>query len=153
MVVIFFNLGLVLAFILLVSIIFINASTKFVLAILGVICILFLIKDIIQDLYFALYKYKNNVLIVIISFALDIARIAFFYKLIHYFAAGTARATGLSTFGWMLGYVISILVGGVLFFAGEANGLLFGMGQKNESSILMNVFMTGCLVAFCHFII
>ena len=113
------------------------------------ICILFLIKDIIQDLYFALYKYKNNVLIVIISFALDIARIAFFYKLIHHFAAGTARATGLSTFGWMLGYVISI----VLFFAGEANGLLFGMGQKNESSILMNVFMTGCLVAFCHFII
>ena len=105
MVVIFFNLGLVLAFILLVSIVFINASTKFVLAILGVICILFLIKDIIQDLYFALYKYKNNVLIVIIS------------------------------------------------FAGEANGLLFGMGQKNESSILMNVFMTGCLVAFCHFII
>ena len=100
MVVIFFNLGLVLAFILLVSIVFINASTKFVLAILGVICILFLIKDIIQDLYFALYKYKNNVLIVIIS-----------------------------------------------------NGLLFGMGQKNESSILMNVFMTGCLVAFCHFII
>ena len=82
MVVIFFNLGLVLAFILLVSIVFINASTKFVLAILGVICILFLIKDIIQDLYFALYKYKNNVLIVIISFALDIARIAFFYKLI-----------------------------------------------------------------------
>ena len=78
MVVIFFNLGLVLAFILLVSIVFINASTKFVLAILGVICILFLIKDIIQDLYFALYKYKNNVLIVIISFALDIARIAFF---------------------------------------------------------------------------
>ena len=147
MVVIFFNLGLVLAFILLVSIVFINASTKFVLAILGVICILFLIKDIIQDLYFALYKYKNNVLIVIISFALDIARIAFFYKLIHHFAAG------LSTFGWMLGYVISILVGGVLFFAGEANGLLFGMGQKNESSILMNVFMTGCLVAFCHFII
>ena len=63
MVVIFFNLGLVLAFILLVSIVFINASTKFVLAILGVICILFLIKDIIQDLYFALYKYKNNVLI------------------------------------------------------------------------------------------
>ena len=117
------------------------------------ICILFLIKDIIQDLYFALYKYKNNVLIVIISFALDIARIAFFYKLIHHFAAGTARATGLSTFGWMLGYVISILVGGVLFFAGEANGLLFGMGQKNESSILMNVFMTGCLAAFCHFII
>lgn len=56
MVVIFFNLGLVLAFILLVSIVFINASTKFVLAILGVICILFLIKDIIQDLYFALYK-------------------------------------------------------------------------------------------------
>ena len=99
MVVIFFNLGLVLAFILLVSIVFINASTKFVLAILGVICILFLIKDIIQDLYFALYKYKNNVLIVIISFALDIARIAFFYKLIHHFAAGTARATGLSTFG------------------------------------------------------
>ena len=145
MVVIFFNLGLVLAFILLVSIVFINASTKFVLAILGVICILFLIKDIIQDLYF--------VLIVIISFALDIARIAFFYKLIHHFAAGTARATGLSTFGWMLGYVISILIGGVLFFAGEANGLLFGMGQKNESSILMNVFMTGCLVAFCHFII
>ena len=140
MVVIFFNLGLVLAFILLVSIVFINASTKFVLA-------------IIQDLYFALYKYKNNVLIVIISFALDIARIAFFYKLIHHFAAGTARATGLSTFGWMLGYVISILVGGVLFFAREANGLLFGMGQKNESSILMNVFMTGCLVAFCHFII
>ena len=137
MVVIFFNLGLVLAFILLVSIVFINASTKFVLAILGVTCILFLIKDIIQDLYFALYKY----------------RIAFFYKLIHHFAAGTARATGLSTFGWMLGYVISILVGGVLFFAGEANGLLFGMGQKNESSILMNVFMTGCLVAFCHFII
>ena len=116
-------------------------------------CILFLIKDIIQDLYFALYKYKNNVLIVIISFVLDIVRIAFFYKLIHHFAAGTARATGLSTFGWMLGYVISILVGGVLFFAGEANGLLFGMGQKNESSILMNVFMTGCLVAFCHFII
>ena len=108
MVVIFFNLGLVLAFILLVSIVFINASTKFVLAILGVTCILFLIKDIIQDLYFALYKYKNNVLIVIISFALDIARIAFFYKLIHHFAAGTARATGLSTFGWMLGYVISI---------------------------------------------
>ena len=106
-------------------------------------CILFLIKDIIQDLYFALYKYKNNVLIVIISFVLDIVRIAFFYKLIHHFAAGTARATGLSTFGWMLGYVISILVGGVLF----------GMGQKNESSILMNVFMTGCLVAFCHFII
>ena len=34
MVVIFFNLGLVLAFILLVSIVFINASTKFVLAIL-----------------------------------------------------------------------------------------------------------------------
>ena len=129
MVAIFFNLGLVLAFILLVSIVFINASTKFVLAILGVTCILFLIKDIIQDLYFA------------------------FYKLIHHFAAGTARATGLSTFGWMLGYVISILVGGVLFFAGEANGLLFGMGQKNESSILMNVFMTGCLVAFCHFII
>ena len=95
----------------------------------------------------------SNVLIVIISFALDIARIAFFYKLIHHFAAGTARATGLSTFGWMLGYVISILIGGVLFFAGEANGLLFGMGQKNESSILMNVFMTGCLVAFCHFII
>ena len=150
MVVIFFNLGLVLAFILLVSIVFINASTKFVLAILGVTCILFLIKDIIQDLYFALYKYKNNVLIVIISFVLDIVRIAFFYKLIHHFAAGTARATGLSTFGWMLGYVISILVGGVLFFAGE---LLFGMGQKNESSILMNVFMTGCLVAFCHFII
>ena len=149
MVVIFFNLGLVLAFILLVSIVFINASTKFVLAILGVTCILFLIKDIIQDLY----KYKNNVLIVIISFVLDIVRIAFFYKLIHHFAAGTARATGLSTFGWMLGYVISILVGGVLFFAGEANGLLFGMGQKNESSILMNVFMTGCLVAFCHFII
>ena len=146
MVVIFFNLGLVLAFILLVSIVFINASTKFVLAILGVTCILFLIKDIIQDLYFALYKYKNNVLIVIISFVLDIVRIAFFYKLIHHFAAGTARATGLSMFGWMLGYVISILVGGVLFFAGEANGLLFGMGQKNESSILMNVFMTGCLV-------
>ena len=140
MVVIFFNLGLVLAFILLVSIVFINASTKFVLAILGVTCILFLIKDIIQDLYFALYKYKNNVLIVIISFVLDIVRIAFFYKIIHHFA-------------WMLGYVISILVGGVLFFAGEANGLLFGMGQKNESSILMNVFMTGCLVAFCHFII
>lgn len=69
------------AFILLVSIVFINASTKFVLAILGVICILFLIKDIIQDLYFALYKYKNNVLIVIISFALDIARIAFFINL------------------------------------------------------------------------
>ena len=96
------------AFILLVSIVFINASTEFVLAILGVTCILFLIKDIIQDLYFALHKYKNNVLIVIISFVLDIVRIAFFYKLIHHFAAGTARATGLSTFGWMLGYVISI---------------------------------------------
>ena len=38
MVVIFFNLGLVLAFILLVSIVFINASTKFVLAILRVNC-------------------------------------------------------------------------------------------------------------------
>ena len=36
MVVIFFNLGLVLAFILLVSIVFINASTKFVLAILAI---------------------------------------------------------------------------------------------------------------------
>ena len=60
MVIIFFNLGLVLSFILLVSIVFINASTKFVLAILGVTCILFLIKNIIQDLYFALYKYKNN---------------------------------------------------------------------------------------------
>ena len=63
------------------------------------------------------------------------------------------RGSGLSSFGWLLGYVISIFIGGVLFFAGEANGLLFGMGQKNESSILMNVFMTGCLVAFCHFII
>lgn len=49
MIIIFFNLGLVLAFILLVSIVFINASTKFVLAILGVTCILFLIKNIIQD--------------------------------------------------------------------------------------------------------
>lgn len=154
MVIIFFNLGLVLAFILLVSIVFINASTKFVLAILGVTCILFLIKNIIQDLYFALYKYKNNAVIVLISFALDVVRIAFFYKLIHHFAAGTARATGLSMFGWMLGYIISILVGGIIFFAGEANGLLFGMGQQEkESSILINIFMTGCLVAFCHFII
>ena len=138
MIIIFFNLGLVLAFILLVSIVFINASTKFVLAILGVTCILFLIKNIIQDLYFALYKYKNNAVIV----------------LIHHFAAGTAKATGLSMFGWMLGYIISILVGGIIFFAGEANGLLFGMGQQEkESSILINIFMTGCLVAFCHFII
>ena len=57
-------------------------------------------------------------------------------------------------FGWMLGYIISMLVGGVIFFAGEANGLLFGMGQQEkESSILINIFMTGCLVAFCHFII
>lgn len=100
MVVIFFNLGLVLAFILLVSIVFINASTKFVLAILGVICILFLIKDIIQDLYFALYKYKNNVLIVIISFALDIARIAFFYKLIHHFCSRNSQGNWI-IYVWM----------------------------------------------------
>ena len=154
MVIIFFNLGLVLAFILLVFIVFINASTKFVLAILGATCILFLIKNIIQDLYFALYKYKNNVVVVLISFALDVVRIAFFCKLIHYFAAGTARATGLPMFGWMLGYIISMLAGGVIFFAGEANGLLFGMGQQEkESSILINALMTGCLVAFCHFII
>ena len=50
MVVIFFNLGLVLAFILLVSIVFINASTKFVLAILGVICILHYISTKIMSL-------------------------------------------------------------------------------------------------------
>lgn len=118
------------AFILLVSIVFINASTEFVLAILGVTCILFLIKDIIQDLYFALHKYKNNVLIVIISFVLDIVRIAFFYKLIHHFAAGTARATGLSTFGWMLGYVISILVGGVLFFCWGSEWITFWNGPE-----------------------
>lgn len=153
MIVIFFNLGLVLAFILLVSIVFINASTKFVLAILGATCVLFLIKNIIQDLYFALYKYKNNIVIVLISLVLDVVRVGFFYKLIHHFAAGTVRATGLSMFGWMLGYVISILVGGVIFFAGEANGLLFGMGQEKESSVLINIFMTGCLLAFCHFII
>ena len=85
MIIIFFNLGLVLAFILLVSIVFINASTKFVLAILGVTCILFLIKNIIQDLYFALYKYKNNAVIVLISFVFDVVRIAFFYKLIPHF--------------------------------------------------------------------
>lgn len=153
MVIIFFNLGLVMAFILLFSIVFINASTKFVLAILGVTCILFLIKNIVQDLYFALYKYKNNIIIVLVSLILDIIRILFFYKLIHHFAAGTVRATGLAMFGWMLGYVISIVVGGIIFLAGEANGLLFGMGQEKESSILINIFMTGCLIAFCHFII
>ena len=61
MVVIFFNLGLVLAFILLVSIVFINASTKFVLAILGVTCILFLIKDIsikVIEKKQSVYEYK-----------------------------------------------------------------------------------------------
>ena len=54
-------------------------------------------------------------------------------------------ATGLSTFGWMLGYVISILVGGVLFFAGEelmdTVSFVFQDSHLLKMSILDNVRM------------
>lgn len=150
MVVIFFNVGMVLLVLLLLLLVFVNSSAELILSVLGIVCVAFLIKNLLQDIYFGLIKYHHGLGITLIGLISDIARVLFFYKLISYFATGVAKGTGLGLFGWMLAYVISILVGGFLFIGAEAGAMAYGTDNAEIGTFISSIFLTVVLVVFYY---
>ena len=133
--------------------VFINESAKLVSTILIGVCILFMLKNIIQNFYFALIKYKKNIGCVLIEMISDTVRIIYYYKLIYHFASGVERETGLGWFGWILGYIVAGFVGSFIYLGGEAQAMTFGMDNTGSVPVLKSIFFTACLVAFYYILV
>lgn len=139
---IFYNWALLLLVILLLFLGIIGVSAEIILDMLRIVCIIFLLKNVLQDFYFVFIKYKKKLSTVLAVFLTDCLRIVFFYRLIYYAALRVTKGMGMDLLGGIFSYILAVLIGGTLFIVGEINSI----GLCTEESFLR---MFALAVFFC----
>lgn len=129
--IIFVDLGVVIFAVLLIALALVNSAAQLILKILAIICILLVIKNLIQDIYFGIFKRHRNPIISGMLCAVNIARVYVFYKLIYAYAYNTQNTTGFTFISRLIDFVIIILVGGAFFVIGEL-GAMYSVTEQFE---------------------
>ena len=108
--------------------------------------IVFLVKNIVQDIIFGLLKNRKNILWMLLYISVDLARIMmFFYTANCYFERYSSR-TG---FGVLFDVMFYLIIGGLLFLLGEMLSLLHGMDTTDiDASYGMIFFVDIAILLF-----
>ena len=130
--------------------------------ILGILCILLLIKNLIQDIGFGLIKWRRNIILGLISIINNIIRIIVFYKLIFSTveALNNTQDGLLDSVAWVILFVVNFFIGGIFFIMGEFVATSFALEDGIEDlideisvaessvlvGIIINILMTVFLV-------
>lgn len=117
---------IIIYFIALVVLVLIDASTNILLAVAGkgllIICIIMVIKNLIQDIGFGIIKYRNYVC-GLISIPINLLRIGYFYKLIknaiHLLDGGLAMLGFFEYYSNVFIFFFVLLLGCAFFFGAE----------------------------------
>ena len=95
-----------------------------------VLTIVFIVKAVAQDLWFGWHKGRNSIPLTVFNLIIDFIRVIVFFATISDCAVDLKLSYGLGHLGNMLSYVAVLLVGGVLFLAGEIISLQHGMEEE-----------------------
>lgn len=148
-------IGLMLLVILVCVLLLIKSSAEVILAVLGIVCVVFIIKNLIQDLYFYLIKNRRGVFPSLFLLAVDITRVIYFYKLIHQVALDvTGPNTGLlATFGSISGFIITLFFGGGSFLAAELSAFMGVIDEDYSMTIicLLTLFLSIIVIGTYYF--
>ena len=154
--IIIFDWTVLLLVILLLVLGVVGVSASIIINLLVIICIMAFFKNILQDFYFALVKYRKKFSVVLIAFFIDCVRILSFYKLIYYSALSVSTGMGIELVGGIFNYVMSVIIGGFFFMMGEINAIAFGMKEptsKMSEILTRSVFFCGGLIVLCFILI
>ena len=126
--------------------------------ILGILCILLLIKNLIQDIGFGLIKWRRNIILGLISIINNIIRIIVFYKMISSTveALNNTQDGVLDSVTWAILFVVNFFIGGLLLFWGEYLATSFALEDGLDDimpeidsgeypvgvGIILNIFVT-----------
>lgn len=129
MVIVFFDIGAVFIFVLILALLVGQSAANLALHCLLVLCVMFALKSIICNLYCGMYKRKGNAWLCITSTAIDILREYLFYQLIRSYAFQTVHSVGLAVFSSIFDFIIVCVLGGLLFFVAELPSVVISMND------------------------
>ncbi len=111
-----------------------------VIKIISFLLILFIIKNIIQDVVFGLIKNHNNIFLTIWFLFVDIMRTHLFFNLFHQAALEYGKAGGFSILTSIIGVLGVLLIAGFPYLAGEMASLVHGSEELDDHSKAFVVF-------------
>ncbi len=119
-----------------------------------VLTILFVVKVLVQDLWYGMVKGRNSIPLTVFHLVIDLARVLVFFATISDCAVDMKLSHGLGHVGNMLGFVAVLVIGGALFLAGEIISLQHGMEEElvirgRKIGRAMDVGACVLLVLFC----
>lgn len=144
--------GAALALILLVTLLARTART--ITGVCLALTILFMVKVLVQDLWFGKMKGNNSVPLTVFYLVIDAVRVLVFFATISDCAADMKLSYGLGYLGNILIFVAVLIIGGALFMAGEIISLQHGMEEEvvirgRKVGRAMDVGACVLLVLFC----
>ena len=95
-----------------------------------VLTVIFLVKAVVQDLWFGKVKGNRTVPLTVFNLVIDFARVIVFFATISDCAVDLLLSAGLGHLGNMLSFVAVLLIGGALFIFGEIASLQHGMEEE-----------------------
>ena len=95
-----------------------------------VLTVIFLVKAVVQDLWFGKIKGNRTVPLTVFNMVIDFVRVLVFFATISDCAVDLLLSAGLHHLGNMLSFVAILLIGGVLFVFGEIASLQHGLEEE-----------------------
>lgn len=146
--IIFFG-GFEIAVIIFVFIAIIAGSAKAIIDIINVLVTIFVIKNLIQTLYFGCIKNKNSIALTAGFLVSDFVRVSLFFYNLKKVGLTFTHSTGLAYFGALFGFILYFIICGSMFLLGEFLSLMQSFDLKNRYdlrgstvlgiSVMMNV--------------
>ena len=100
-----------------------------------------LIKNLVQDIVFAIFKNRKNVFLSLLYLIIDFVRMALFFYTANFCVTRYAMG-GAAYLDGIFGLLVYLLVGGLLFIVGELCSVQHGMKESVKTSEVI-------LVDFC----
>lgn len=86
--------------------------------------VLFIVKNIIQDIFFGFFKNRNSLLSTLWYLIVDTLRIGLYFCVLKEYSLAYSNAGGLATFGAMFNFIAFFFLGGIIYLMGEVISLM-----------------------------
>lgn len=120
-----------------------------------VLFVLFVIKNIVQDVIIGFFKNHNSILSTLWYLIVDTLRIGLYFYILQEYSMTYSKAGGLSFFGAIFNFLIFFFLGGILYLVGEVTSLSHCFKKESLSNHptwfykITDILTLGVLALFC----
>lgn len=130
-------------------------AVDFINKIITFLFIIFVIKNIIQDVVIGYFKNHNKLISTLWYLIVDTLRIGMYFFVLKEYSIAYSNAGGLAFFGAMFNFILFFVLGGILYLMGEVISLSHSFKKDLIAEFPKGFHITGdilslvLLAAFC----